>query len=136
LTRRQAVIVAASDVPRDQVARAVTDRIGRVGTARDRLGRKVEIAGLIVGWVWRAKLIPGSVGLASSTGTKYFHWIWWPAGLGWSQSEVEVQVVVLAPLGAGRGLPPVKSPVWKWLRLKIGTLSSMSAAVGKMSLMW
>ena len=74
--------------------------------------------------------------MASSSGTKYFHWIWWPVGLATSQIEVEVHVVVLAPFGRGSGAPPDRSPNWKELRLKIGTLSSMSVVVGKTSLMW
>jgi len=53
-----------------------------------------------------------------------------------SQIEVEVHVVVLAPFGRGSGAPPDRSPNWKELRLKIGTLSSMSVVVGKTSLMW
>ena len=37
---------------------------------------RLNSVGLIVVWVFRAKLIPGSFGFASSAGTKYFHSIW------------------------------------------------------------
>jgi hypothetical protein len=83
-------------------------------------------AGLIVVCVLRAKLIPGSFGLASRPGTKYLHWIWWPAGLGTLQRVVDVHDVVPAPFGPGRGAPPDRSPVWKWPTSKIETLSSMT----------